>query len=82
MQEQRESILIGYLKEIIQTNHHLTKEYIRHDQLVPSPVTVEDIAQAEIQLGFYLPSFIKKNLPRSGEWWFWSRVWIVPFKQS
>ncbi|HEX6480112.1 MAG TPA: SMI1/KNR4 family protein [Ktedonobacteraceae bacterium] len=60
MQEQRENRLIERLRETIRTNHHLTGEYTWHHQTASPPVTVEDLAQAKTQLGFELPSFLRR----------------------
>lgn len=60
MQEQRENALIERLKETIRTNTHPTGEYTWHRQLPSLPVKVEDTAQAEVQLGFELPSFLRR----------------------
>ena len=60
MQEQRENTLIERLKEIIRTGRHATGEYTRHRQRNVSPATVEALAQAERQLGFALPSFLRR----------------------
>ena len=60
MQEQRENTLIERLKETIRTNHHPTGEYTWHHQTASLPVTGEDLAQAEAQLGFGLPSFLRR----------------------
>jgi len=57
MQAQRENTLIVRLKETIRTNPHPSGEYTWHHQLPSLPVTVEDLAQAEVQLGFELPHF-------------------------
>ncbi len=59
-QDQRESALIERLKETIRTHHHPTEEYSWHHQTPSSPVTGDDLAQAEIQLGFELPSFLRR----------------------
>ena len=60
MQEQRENTLIERLKENIRTNPHPTGEYTWHHQTASLPVTVEDLARAEAQLGFGLPSFLRR----------------------
>lgn len=60
MQEQRENTLIERLKETIRTNYHPTGEYGWHQQSASPPVTVEELAQAEAQLGFGLPSFLRR----------------------
>lgn len=60
MQEQRETILIEHLKETIRTNRNPTGEYTWHGQKASSTVTVEEVAQAEMQLGFELPSFLRR----------------------
>src|SRR5260221_14396177 len=60
MQELRENTLIERLKETIRTNHYPTGEYTWHHQTASPPVAVEDLAQAEAQLGFGLPSFLRR----------------------
>ncbi|HTK06756.1 MAG TPA: SMI1/KNR4 family protein [Ktedonobacteraceae bacterium] len=60
MQEQREHILIERLKEVVRTGRHETGEEIWHRQRNVPPVTIEALAQAEIQLGFALPSFLRR----------------------
>jgi hypothetical protein len=60
MQEQREDILIERLKEIIRTSRHATGEPTLHHQRNCSPVTEEELLQAEAQLGFALPSFLHR----------------------
>jgi SMI1 / KNR4 family (SUKH-1) len=60
MQEQKENTLIERLKETIRTNRHPTGEYTWHRQIASPPVTVEELAQAEVQLGFELPTFLRR----------------------
>jgi hypothetical protein len=60
MQAQRENILVERLKETIRTNRHPTGEYSWHRQTSSSPVTVEELTEAETQLGFELPSFLRR----------------------
>src|SRR5216683_6367148 len=60
MQEQRENTLIERLKEIIRTNRHPTGEYIWRHQTASPPATGEELAHAEAQLGFELPSFLRR----------------------
>jgi hypothetical protein len=60
MHEQRENTLIERLKETIRTNRHSTGEYTWRHQTASPPVTVEDLARAEAQLGFELPSFLRR----------------------
>lgn len=60
MQKQREDILIERLKDIIRTSHHATGEPTLHRQRNIPPVTMEELVQAEAQLGFTLPSFLRR----------------------
>src|SRR5215467_14269416 len=60
MQEQRENTLIERLNETIRTNPHPTGEYTWLRQLPALPVMVEDVAQAEVQLGFELPALLRR----------------------
>lgn len=60
MQEHKENTLIEHLKEIMRTSRHSNGEYTWHHQRVSVPVTIEELAQAEVQLGFALPSFLRR----------------------
>lgn len=60
MQEQRENELIERLREAIRTNYSPVGEYSWHRQTASPPVSVEELAQAEAQLGFELPSFVRR----------------------
>lgn len=60
MQEQSETSLIERFKETIGTNHHATGEYTWHRQIASAPVKAEEVAQAEMQLGFELPSLLRR----------------------
>jgi hypothetical protein len=60
MQEQRENILIERLKEIIRTSRHAAGEPTWRPQRRCSPVTEEELMQAETQLGFVLPSLLRR----------------------
>lgn len=60
MQEQRENTLIERLKEIIRTGRHATGEPTWRRQRNIAPVTIEELVQAETQLGFALPSFLRR----------------------
>jgi hypothetical protein len=52
--------LIARLKEIIQTSRHATGEPIWQHQRSVTPVTMEELAQAEEQLGFALPALLRR----------------------
>lgn len=60
MQVQREDILIERLKAIIRTSRHATGEPTWRPQRSWSPVTEEELVQAETQLGFVLPSLLRR----------------------
>jgi hypothetical protein len=62
MQELRENTLIERLKETIRSNPHPTGEYAWHQQTASLPVTIEDVAQEEVQLGFELPALLRRLL--------------------
>src|SRR5258708_13239995 len=79
MQEQRENTLIERLKETIRTNHHPTGEYTWHHQTASLPVTGEDLAQAEAQLGFGLPSFLRRLYLEVGNGGFGPGYGLFPF---
>lgn len=56
----REDILIERLKAIIRTGRHATGEPTWRPQRNWSPVTEEELVQAETQLGFVLPSLLRR----------------------
>jgi hypothetical protein len=60
MQQQREDILIERLKAIIRTSRHATGEPTWRPQRSWSPVTEEELVQAETQLGFVLPALLRR----------------------
>lgn len=60
MQQERENTLIERLKETIRTNHHSIGGYTLHRQIVTPLATIDDLAEAEEQLGFELPPFLKR----------------------
>lgn len=60
MQEQRENRLIEQLKEVIWGDRPASGEYRWHHHSPSLPATKEEIAQAETQLGFPLPSLLRR----------------------
>jgi hypothetical protein len=82
MQDQRESALIEQLKEIMRTNHHPSGEYSWHSQTPSSPVTKDDVAQAEIQLGFELPAFLRRVYLEVGDGGFGPGYGLFPLNTS
>lgn len=78
MLEQRENTLIARLKEIIRTSLHATGELTRHRQRSCSPVTEEELVQAETQLGFVLPSFLRRIYHEVGNGGFGPGYGLLP----
>jgi hypothetical protein len=60
MDEHEENALIKQLKEQVQTKHFPTEGYRAYQYLVFPPVSEDDLALAESQLGFILPSFLRR----------------------
>ena len=81
MQEQRENILIERLKAIIQTSRHATGEPTRHPQRNCSPVTEEELIQAETQLGFALPSLLRRIYLEVGNGGFGPGYGLLPLNE-
>jgi cell wall assembly regulator SMI1 len=52
--------LIEHLKEIIRTNRHPAGDSSLHRQRASPPATEEEVTQAEMQLGFALPSLLRR----------------------
>jgi SMI1 / KNR4 family (SUKH-1) len=59
-QVHRENTLIERLNETIRFNPHPTGEYTWHHHTAFPPVTEEHLAHTEAQLGFELPSFLRR----------------------
>src|SRR5450755_3731848 len=66
MHEDEGNTLIGRLKQTMWTDHHPIGEYTWHPQAVSLPVTREELAQAEAQLGFELPSLLRRVYLEAG----------------
>lgn len=81
MQEQRENILIERLKAIIQTSRHATGEPTWRPQRNCSPVTEEELIQAETQLGFALPSLLRRIYLEVGNGGFGPGYGLLPLNE-
>lgn len=81
MQEQREQRLIERLKEIIQTGCHATGEPTWRPQRNWSPVTEEELAQAETQLGFPLPRLLRRIYLEVGNGGFGPGYGLLPLNE-
>jgi hypothetical protein len=81
MQEQRENILIERLKEIIRTSRHATGEPTWRPQRSCSPVTEEELMQAETQLGFVLPSLLRRIYLEVGNGGFGPGYGLLPLDE-
>ncbi len=60
MYKNEENTLIERLKETMRTNRYPKGEFTWHQQSAYPPVAEDDLVQAEAQLGFALPSFLRK----------------------
>jgi SMI1/KNR4 family protein SUKH-1 len=81
MQEQREDILIERLKAIIRTSRHATREPTWRPQRSRSPVTEEELVQAETQLGFVLPSLLRRIYREVGNGGFGPGYGLLPLNE-
>ena len=81
MQEQREAILIERLKAIIRTSRHATGEPTWRPQRSWSPVTEEELVQAETQLGFVLPALLRRIYREVGNGGFGPGYGLLPLNE-
>jgi SMI1 / KNR4 family (SUKH-1) len=81
MQEPRENTLIERLKEIIRTSHHATGEPTWHCQRNCSPVTEDELVQAETQLGFGLSSLLRRIYLEVGNGGFGPGYGLLPLNE-
>lgn len=81
MQQQREDILIERLKAIIRTSRHATGEPTWRPQRSWSPVTEEELVQAETQLGFVLPALLRRIYREVGNGGFGPGYGLVPLNE-
>lgn len=81
MQEQREDILVERLKEIIQTSRHATGEPTWRSQRSWPPVTEGELVQAEAQLGFVLPAFLRRIYLEVGNGGFGPGYGLLPLNE-
>ena len=81
MQVQREDILIERLKAIIRTSRHATGEPTWRPQRSWSPVTEEELVQAETQLGFVLPALLRRIYREVGNGGFGPGYGLLPLNE-
>jgi hypothetical protein len=81
MQEQREDSLIERLKAIIRTSRHATGEPTWRPQRSRSPITEEELLQAETQLGFVLPSLLRRIYREVGNGGFGPGYGLLPLNE-
>jgi SMI1 / KNR4 family (SUKH-1) len=80
-QDQRENVLIERLKEIIQTSRHATGEPTWRPQRKSSPVTEEELLQAEAQLDFVLPALLRRIYLEVGNGSFGPGYGLLPLNE-
>lgn len=81
MQEQRDNSLLERLKETVRTGRHATGEPTWHRQRNWTPVTDEEVVQAETQLGFVLPSFLRRIYLEVGNGGFGPGYGLLPLNK-
>lgn len=81
MQETREDVLIERLKKSIRMNRRLTGAYTSRRQKAASPATIEDLIQAEEQIGFEMPTFLKRLYLEVGNGGFGPGYGLLPLNE-